>query len=365
MKTLGLTRDFGSLPGGLPGAIGGSLVACAVITAVAWTAISGGGMREIVLIFGINAIMVIGYQVFVGNTGIVSFGHVAFMALGAYAGGIAAIPVQDKALILPNLPSFLATMELPAVPAVLLGGMVAALVALVSGIALMRLSGDAASIATLGLLIIVTNVIGQSTSITKGPQSLYGVPAFSDFQSVFTALGLVVVVSGIFKWSRLGLRARAVRDEETAAELAGVPVLPGRIAAFVVSAFITGVGGAFYGMLLTAFSPSSFFIPQLVIVLTMAVIGGLGSITGALLGASVVTIFNELLRQLESGVEIFGQAIRMPTGASAAGLGLALMTMMLLRPQGLVGSSELAVVAGRQRVERYMTTLRGRKSRGS
>ena len=108
-------------------------------------------MREVVLLFGINAIMVVGYQVFVGSTGIVSFGHVAFMAVGAYAGGIAAIPVDDKVLYLPELPGFLADIELAILPALVLGGAAAALLALVTGFALMRLSGEAAAIAMLGL----------------------------------------------------------------------------------------------------------------------------------------------------------------------------------------------------------------------
>lgn len=130
-------------------------------------------MREIVLLFGINAIMVVGFQAFVGSTGIVSFGHVAFMAVGAYAGGIAAIPVVDKELFLPDLPGFFAGMEVSILPAILIGGATAALLALVTGAALLRLTEEAAAIAMLGLLVIDNNVLSRSGSITRGPQALF------------------------------------------------------------------------------------------------------------------------------------------------------------------------------------------------
>jgi branched-chain amino acid transport system permease protein len=338
---LGLRRDHEPDLSGLLGAVIGPLIVVGLVTLLAALVYADETMTEIVLLFGINAIMVVGFQIFVGNTGIVSFGHIAFMAVGAYAAGIAAMPVSDKELFLPDLPGFLAGFDIGIVGALLIGGVVAALVALITGVALMRLSGAAASIATLGLLVIVNNVIANAHSITRGPQSLFAVPDYTNFFWVFISLAVVVVMAGLFKWSKLGLRARAVRDDAIAAESAGVPLLRARLWAFVLSAFVTGVGGGLYAMLLTAFSPASFFLPQLVVVVTMAIIGGINSITGAVTGAAVITVLTEFLRRVENGVDVVGVHLHAATGISAAILGLALILMLRWRPAGLLGAAEL------------------------
>jgi len=341
MIRLALRRDH--VPGvrGFAGAVAGPLLAVGIVTALAAVVYADETMTEVVLLFGINAIMVVGFQVFVGNTGLVSFGHVAFMAIGAYAAGIASIPLIDKELFLPDLPGFLADVELGVVPALLVGGTAAALLALVTGVALMRLNGAAASIATLGLLVITVNVLSQASSITKGPRSLFGVPDHANFFWVFTWLAVAVLISATFKWSRAGLRARANRDDSIAAESAGIPSLAARLLPFVLSAFLTGIGGGLYAMLLTAFSPASFAIPLVVIVLTMAIVGGINSITGALAGAAVVTVVNELLRRVENGVDVFGLHLKTATGMSAAVLGIALILMLRWRPEGLLSAFEL------------------------
>ena len=344
MRYLALRRDRPSGAVGLAGAIAGPLLVVGLVSAIAGLiAASQSSMREVVLLFGINAIMVVGYQVFVGSTGIVSFGHVAFMAVGAYAGGIAAIPVDDKVLYLPELPGFLADIELAILPALVLGGAAAALLALVTGFALMRLSGEAAAIAMLGLLVIVNNVLSQAGSITRGPQALFGVPESTNFFWVFVTLVAVVCISGFYKWSRSGLRARATRDDAVASESAGVSLLSSRLAPFVLSAFITGVGGALYAHLLTAYSPNSFFVPQVVVVLTMAIIGGVNSITGVLTGAVAITVLNDLMRRLEDGVSLGGLDLSAPTGISAAVLGVMLILTMRWRPSGMLGAMELQV----------------------
>jgi branched-chain amino acid transport system permease protein len=335
-----LRRDHPPGAAGKAGAILGPLAVVVTLTVLAALVYQDSTMREIVLLFGINAIMVVGFQVFVGNTGIVSFGHIAFMAIGAYAAGIAAIPVSDKEIFLPKLPGVLAGLELGVLPALLVGGLAAAVVALVAGVALMRLSGAGASIATLGLLVIVNNVLSQAHSITRGPQSLFGVPDSTNFGWVFLMLGFVVVLAAWFKWSRAGLRARATRDDPLAAESAGVAVLTPRLQAFVLSAFITGIGGGLYAMLLTAFSPGSFFLPQLVVVITMAILGGVNSTTGALVGAALVTVLNELLRRLEGGFTLAGLHVSPAKGIAAAVLGAALILMLRWRPAGLLAASE-------------------------
>ena len=341
MNGLFLRRD--RMPGaeGFAAAVVGPLVAVGVITAVAAALYSDNSLTEIILIFGINATMVVGFQAFVGSTGIVSFGHVAFMAVGAYAAGVVSIAKADKSYILPTLPHFLANVELGIVPSLLIGGSAAAILALVSGVALLRLTGAAASIATLGLLVITVNVLSQAGRFTAGPRTLYGIPQFANFGWVFGWLALVVLLSAVFKWSGFGLRSRANRDDVIAAEAAGVNTLRARLFPFVLSAFITGIGGGLYGMLITAFSPASFTIALGVVVLTMAIIGGINSISGALAGAVVVTVVNEVFRRVENGVDVAGAHVKAPTGISAAVLGVVLILMLRWRPEGLLSAYEL------------------------
>lgn len=337
----GLRRDRIPGPLGFVNAVVAPLLVVGLVTALALWAYQDKTNSQIVLLFGINAIMVVGFQLFVGSTGIVSFGHVAFMAVGAYASAVVSIDPKDKDYLLPRLPTFLHDVHFGIVPALLVGGMAAALLALISGVALMRLSGSAASIATLGLLVITVNVLSQANRFTAGPRALFGVPEYATFWWVFGCLAVVVLISGVYKWSSPGLRSRANRDDLVAAETLGVGSLRARLPPFVLSAFITGIGGGLYGMLLTAFSPASFALGLAVIVLTMAIVGGVNSITGALVGAALVTLLNETMRRVENGVHIFGLHLKAATGISAAVLGVALIVTLRLRPEGLFSAFEL------------------------
>ncbi len=302
-----------------------------------------GSNSDIVLLFGINAIMVVGLQLFIGNTGIVSFGHVAFMGLGAYAAGIVSVPSTLKTIVLPSLPHALATTELGMLPSLLVGGVVAAVFAAVFGVALMRLSGAAASIATLGLLVIVNNILSNASEFTRGPQAFFGVTQTTNFAWVFLSLIVVVAISAAFKWSPAGLRARAVRDAPSAAEASGVRRVSSRLWPFILSAFITGIGGALYAHYLTSFSPNGFYVAQIVGILAMAIIGGLNSISGALTGAVLISLLNEGLRRLEGGVTIGSLHIGPAVGISQAVLGVILILVLRWRSGGLLESLELEV----------------------
>ena len=345
VPVIALRRDRPSGPAGILVGLAGPVLVALLVTALAAMvqAVTQGSISDIVLLFGINAIMVVGFQSFVGNTGIVSFGHVAFMAVGAYTAGILAVPVGLKAVVLPQLPGFLSHIELPILGTLIWGGAVAAAAALLTGVAIMRLSGAAASIATLGLLVIVNNILDHAHAVTRGPQSFYGVPQSTTFGWVFGSLIVVAALSALLKWSRAGLRARSVRDDAVAAEAAGVRRLPARLGPFMFSAFVTGVGGALYAQDLTAFSPGSFFVAQITGVLVMAIIGGLGSISGALVGATLISLLAELLRHVESGTPIGPVQVQAPLGISQAVLGVVLIVMLRWRPDGILGALELEI----------------------
>jgi branched-chain amino acid transport system permease protein len=305
--------------------------------------LTNGGIYDIVILFGINAIMAVGFQSFVGSTGVVSFGHVAFMGVGAYAAGILSVPASLKTAVLPTLPHFLAQTAWGTLPTILIGGAAAAVVALIAGPVILRLSGAAASIATLGLLVIVNNVLSNASKFTRGPQSFFGVPQTTNFAWVFVTLIVVVGLSAWLKFSSAGLRARAVRDDPVAAEASGVRRMGSRLWPFAFSAFLTGIGGALYAHYLTSFDPTSFYVPQVVIILTMAIIGGLGSVSGALAGAMVISVIEELLRRAENGVNLGPIHFHPAPGIDQAALGVALILMLRWRPGGLLGALEVEV----------------------
>jgi branched-chain amino acid transport system permease protein len=160
---------------------------------------------------------------------------------------------------------------------------------------------------------------------------------------VFVTLIVVVGLSAWLKFSAAGLRARAVRDDPVAAEASGVRRMGSRLWPFAFSAFLTGIGGALYAHYLTSFDPTSFYVPQVVIILTMAIIGGLGSVSGALAGAMVISVIEELLRRAENGVNLGPIHFHPAPGIDQAALGVALILMLRWRPGGLLGALEVEV----------------------
>lgn len=311
---------------------------------IVWLAASDHNSENLLVSSAISGILVVGYQSFVGNTGIVSFGHMAFMGFGAYAAGIAAVPVLEKSVTLPDLPGLLARHSVGLLPAMLIGGAVAAVVALPSGLVLMRLTGAAAGITTLGLLVIANEIFRNADSFTRGTQTFFGVPESTTVWWAYGTLIVCVALSVVLKFSPFGLRARAVRDDPLAAETAGINIVRARLWPWVVSAFITGLGGALWAHQLTAFSPKSFYIAASVPIVVMAVLGGINSIAGAIAGTVALTAWLEVIRRVEAGK--LGP-IDFPdlTGIAQLSIGLGLILLLWRRPSGIMGSSELEVGA--------------------
>ncbi|MDE0147306.1 MAG: branched-chain amino acid ABC transporter permease [Rhodospirillaceae bacterium] len=341
---LGLTHDRGPGPFALLGTVtGGTTIVIAISIAVLiWVWAAGGRSESLLVNVGITAIMVIGYQVFVGNTGIVSFGHPAFVAIGAYVGGLVAVPSGIKSAILPDLPHWLMNLSVGFYPSILIGGAAAGLAALVVGPIVMRLSGATAGIMTFGLLVITNEVIRNLDQFTRGTQTFFGVPKASGLLDVYGLLCALTAVSLAYKFSRFGLRTRAARDDPLAAETSGINVVRTRVGAWVLSASITGVAGVLLAHQLTAFSPQSFFITMVIPVMVMAVLGGTASIIGGVAGVVVISAWLEFMRGIEGG-SLFG-LVEIPSifGISQLTLGVGLILVLRLRPRGIFGSTEFA-----------------------
>jgi branched-chain amino acid transport system permease protein len=302
--------------------------------------------RRVVEVF-ILLIAVVALYVFAGNSGVLSFGNVSFMAVGAYVSALLTMKPTAKAVFLPGLPTFLKAAEWPTVAAALAGGAVAAAFGLVVGVPLMRLSGIAASIATFAVLSITYVVLGNWTSVTGGQNSLFGLPIYADLWAVLPWALVTVAAAFLYQETRSGLMLRASREDEIAAEASGIDVHRQRLYAFVLSAFFSGIAGVLYGHFLGVLRVESFYLDMTFLVVAMLVIGGMRSLLGAVLGALVLSLITELLRQLESGVALGGITVAAPAGLGDAVLALAMLLIILFRPQGIAAGRELAWPFGR------------------
>ena len=289
----------------------------------------------------IRMVVVVGMWVFVGNSGIISFGHVGFMCVGAYAAAWATVDPNWKGIMLTGLPDFLQNGQYPVSYAIVGGAVLAAAVALVIGFAIMRLSGIASSIATFAFLMIVNSVYSNWDSVTGGTSSIIGIPTVVGPWLAFAFAASAILLAYGFKVSRYGLMLRASREDAVAARASAVSILRVRLAAFVLSAAIVGVGGALWAHFLGVLTADSFYLSLCFITLAMLVVGGLGSLTGAVLGVIVVTVVVEVLRALEGGIPIGSHTLSLPPGSQEIGLGLVLALIMIFRPTGLTRGREL------------------------
>jgi branched-chain amino acid transport system permease protein len=289
----------------------------------------------------INLIAVVGLYVFVGNSGVLAFGNVAFMAVGAYVSALLTMKPAAKSVFLPDLPGFLAAAEWPAFPGALAGGAAAALMAFVVGLPLMRLSGISASIATFAVLVITYAVLGNWTTVTGGQNSLMGLPLYVDLWTALAWAVAAIAIAFAYQETRSALLLRASREDETAARASGVHVTRHRLIAFVISGFLSGIAGVLLAHFLGTVRVETFYLDLTFLIVAMLVIGGMGSLTGAVFGAIVIAALTELLRQLEIGFPVGGITLAAPAGLGDAILALLMLLIILFRPKGIAGGKEI------------------------
>ena len=292
----------------------------------------------------ISLILVLGLQVFMGNSGILSFAHIGFMGVGAYVSAVLTIPVQMKGMALPDLYPWLAQLAFSPYVGIILGGLAAAAVAAALSYPLMRLSDAAAVITSFALLVVLHTVMLHWSEFTNGPRTLFGIPKATDLYLAATVAALAVVVALLFKESRTGILLRASRDDEIAAGALGAHVPSLRWQAFILSALFAGIGGALWGHFITSFSPKAFYLKETFVILGMLVIGGPYTISGAVFGAFIVTFAFEGLRALEAGInqaQIFSEQV---VGLTEIVLALAMIAVLILRPGGLFTAREIGAL---------------------
>jgi branched-chain amino acid transport system permease protein len=305
------------------------------------TTFGGEQLQTTLIEMLIRMIVVVAMQLFIGNSGVLSFGHIGFMCIGAYAAAWATCEPNWKQLMLTGLPNFLQTAQWPFPVDVITGGVLAALVALLFGSVVIRLSGIAASIATFAFLAIINSVYSNWETVTAGTSSIIGIPTLGGPWPIVIFVLLTMLGGFLFQNSRFGLMLRASRDDDVAARACAVEVVRVRLIAFVVSAFFVGLGGGLYAHFLGVLTVDVFYLNLTFITLSMLVVGGVGSVSGAVIGVVAVTVVVEVLRSLEAGLNVGPAHLALPEGSQEIGLGLIMALILIFRPSGLTRSREI------------------------
>jgi branched-chain amino acid transport system permease protein len=286
-------------------------------------------VQRIVLLAGINVILAVGLNLINGTTGQFSIGHAGFMAVGAY--GSAYLGVQLAPMVQRLLGAGALADALTFNIALVLGAFLAALAGVLVGAPSLRLRGDYLAVVTLGFGEIIrisfnnAKFLGSATGYFGDTPA--GLPAYTSFFWVFAwAIAIVIVIKNL-TFSQTGRSLAAIREDEIAAEAMATPTTRLKVLAFSLSAATAGIAGGLFAFMQSGIRPEDFRFDKSIDMVVMIIIGGLGSISGAVMGGIFVAVTLELMRDL--------QQYRLVLYA------LLLIVIMLVRPEGLFGTREL------------------------
>jgi branched-chain amino acid transport system permease protein len=317
------------------------LIALLLAVAVATQLLGSGPFNRTIVEMFIRVMLVVGLHIFIGNSGIISFGHVGFMCIGAYATAWFTIPPMMKRISLRGLPHLIQDHQLPFLVSAVLSALLAALFALVIGRILMRLSGIAASIATFAMLAIINTIYSNWESVTGATSSIVGIPMYTGIWLSLGGAVIAIVAAWLYAVSPSGLALRAARDEAIAARASGVNIERERLIAFVVSAAVIGLSGSLYAHFLGVVNPDAFYLGLTFVALSMLVVGGMNSLSGAVIGVVVISLIIQVLRWIEKGVDLGGITLTLPNGAQEIAIGVVTVVILIYRPSGLMRNGEV------------------------
>ena len=288
----------------------------------------------------VKVAIVVALYVFIGNSGVLSFGHISFVALGAWTAGVLTVPPSEKPAIMPNLAGFLQHRHVDNVESLILAAVIGGIAALLVGIPLMRLSGLAAGIATFAVLEITHNLLQYQERIGPGLNAFSSVPETTGLRQAAIGAVVCIVVAFLYARSRFGRLLRATREDDAAARAVGASVYRQRLIAFTVSGFLAGLAGGLYVHLLPV-QVNSVYLDLTFITLAMLVVGGSTSLFGAVVGALAVSALDSWLAVAENGTSLFGWHVDLPAGTAEIVVGILMAAVLILRPSGLTGGREL------------------------
>jgi branched-chain amino acid transport system permease protein len=287
----------------------------------------------------VKVAIVVALYLFIGNSGVLSFGHISFVAVGAWTAGVLSVPVGEKPAIMPNLAHFLRDRAVGNLTSLLLAALVGGICAFAVGLPLMRLSGLAAGIATFGVLEITHNLLRYEEGVGPGLNTFSSVPETTTLRQAAIGALVVIVLAYAYARSRFGRLLRATREDAAAARAVGTSVYRQRLIAFTISGLLAGLAGGLYVHLLPV-NTESVYLDLTFVTLAMLVVGGATSLWGAVVGALAVSALDSYLAIAENGTSLFGWHIDLPAGTRVIVVGALMAVVLILRPSGLTGGRE-------------------------
>lgn len=315
------------------------------------TILGNGSAERLVTTMLIDAIIVIGIQIYIGNTGILSFGHIGFGAVAGYAFAVYAISPAEKLKRIPNAPFGLSDTQVDPTIAILIAVAVTLVLAFIVGIGLARSGAQSGSVAatviTLALLFVTHEVAKSWPELTGGNRGGVSFAIGASLGSrwpILLALFGALIVARLYGQSRSGRLAVAAREDNLAARAMGVNPLVQQMAALLISVVVVSVGSSLRVWQIGSILPDRFFFDYAMLTLVMLIVGGRNSVTGAVLGVAVMTGARELARRLgQNGFEVFGIGLDEPPldwifreNLNSVVLGVAMVAFMIWRPTGIL-----------------------------
>lgn len=341
-----------------------SALSLTVITVLLFTAEHWGNqyISRVFRLGAIYAISVLSLNLINGCTGQLSLGNPGFMAIGAYVCCVLFMDPEVKEVVWFVVPMnpLLLSIKIPFVPAMLCGGLVAAIFAFFIGFPVLRLRGDYLSIATLGFSEIIRVIITNLPTITNGSIGISKIPNHATPLMVYGTLAIITTFMVLLLRTSYGNAFRAIREDQAAAEAMGISLFRHKMMSFIISAFVAGISGALVVTITGAVEPLQFRYTYVYQFLLMMVLGGQGSISGSIIGAMLVTVALEWFRFMDEPF-VWGP-LNYPgfPGMRMVLFAIILMIVVLLWSRGIFGDKEFSWDRLFERAQRFKVWLQSR-----
>lgn len=299
---------------------------------------------QIFKLCAINIILALSLNLINGFTGLFSLGHAGFMAVGAYTCAILSMSPDQKAAnyVLQPIVPWLANVHVPFLPSLIIAGLFAGFIGWILGIVALRLRDDYLAIATLGFSEIIRVLLTNAQTITNGSLGLKGLPRYTTMWWAWGSAIAVTIFLVLLIKSSYGRAFKSIRDNEIAAESMGIDVFGMKVLSFTISSALAGIAGGLVAHYLTTIDPKQFIFLKTFDILLIVVLGGVGSITGSVVAAIVVTVAMEALRFLDGPLNLGFMVTHGIPGLRMVFFSALLMIVVIYRQQGLMGTAEFS-----------------------
>jgi branched-chain amino acid transport system permease protein len=291
-------------------------------------------MVSVMILFAINAIICLGVSITNSYTNIFSLGFGGIMLVAAYTSSLLTLPVDYKEAVL-HLPSWLERAHLAFAPAIIISGVVAVLASVILVLPAFRLRGHYFILASLGINIVMANLGINLSKFTHGAMGIRNIPFYTNLWWVFGILTLTVIFIWRLMRSKFGRALVTIGKDNTLAATLGINVVRYKIYSFIIGSFIVGMGGVLWVHYIGAMHPHVFDLVFVFMIIAMMALGGNNTISGAITGAAIITLFTQLARPIQEGFTLFGVTLPPLQGLIQVLIAIILILFIIYRPDGI------------------------------